>query len=212
MDQYFGTYQTFNTVSKNDGAALIGADNLIGDLYRIDIEMDSNSHKAWLVNRFDKRVGFFDAKFSRELSIWKARGMKMTAILSFVAYSDAPDPGRYWGEMAVICYNPSNDEAFSTFVEGVRKKMGEGTRLNVNLKDNEVKKVLSSKGTWLPDQNVPMPKLSKGNAIMKSRLSVSEKVIEQGRKGNKGCYAASWAFLIALVVLILLGLKSCGVF
>ena len=36
---------------------------------------------------------------------------------------------------------------------------------------------------------------------MKSRRKMSEKLIEQGRKGNKGCYAVSWLFLLALVAL-----------
>lgn len=47
---------------------------------------------------------------------------------------------------------------------------------------------------------------------MKSRRKMSEKLIEQGRKGNKGCYAVSWAFLLLLVMAVLFGLKSCGVF
>ena len=47
---------------------------------------------------------------------------------------------------------------------------------------------------------------------MKSRRKMSEKLIEQGRKGNKGCYVVSWLFLLLVVAGLLFGLKSCGVF
>lgn len=211
MDQYFGTYQKFNTSSKKDGAVLVGADNLVGDLYTVDLKMEGNSHKAWLVNRFGRSVGFFDAKFSRELSIQRARGMEMAALLSFVAYSESPDPGCYWGEMAVICYNPSDGESFKNFVEGVRKKLGEGIRPRLDLKADGVKEILKSNGAWLPSQTVPLPKLPKGSAIMKSKLSMSDKMIEQGRRKNKGCYVVSWLFLAAIVVLLVLLLRSCGI-
>ena len=47
---------------------------------------------------------------------------------------------------------------------------------------------------------------------MKSRRSLSERAIEQGRKGDKGCYLVSWAFLLALVAGTLFAMKSCGLF
>ena len=56
------------------------------------------------------------------------------------------------------------------------------------------------------------PQKAKGTAIMKSKRSLNERMIEQGRKGNIGCYIVSWAFFFALVALAVFGLKSCGVF
>lgn len=212
MNQYFGTYQAFATESKKEAGALIGADNLVGDRYDIDIELNEGIHKAWLVNRFGKRIGFFDADFSRQLSIMKARDMAMTAILSFVAYTDNPDPGHYWGEMAVICFNPVDEEPFEKFLSAVSARMAEGSRPNIDLQPESVERVIESGGTWMPKQSVPFPEKERGTVIMKSKRSVSERLIEQGRKGNKGCYLVSWAFLLALVALVIFGLKSCGVF
>lgn len=212
MDQYFGTYQTFETVSKKDAAVLLGADNLVGDRYTIEIELDGDEHKAWLVSRFDQRIGFFDGNFSRRLSILKANGLELTAILSFVAYTDMPEPGRYWGEMAVIAYNPAHKEAFERFITTVCTRMFDNVRTRVNFDAEGVERIISSGGSWVPEQTVPMPSKKKGTVIMKSKRSVSEKLIEQGRKGNKGCYVVSWAFIIALVATLLFGLKACGVF
>lgn len=212
MDQYFGTYQTFETVSKKDAAVLLGADNLVGDRYTIEIELDGDAHKAWLISRFDQRIGFFDGKFSRRLSILKANGLELTSILSFVAYTDMPEPGHYWGEMAVIAYNPAHKEAFERFITTVCTRMFDNVRTRVNFDAEGVERIISSGGSWVPEQTVPMPSKKKGTVIMKSKRSVSEKLIEQGRKGNKGCYVVSWAFIIALVAALLFGLKACGVF
>ena len=212
MDQYFGTYQTFETVSKKDAAVLLGADNLVGDRYTIEIELDGDAHKAWLISRFDQRIGFFDGNFSRRLSILKANGLELTAILSFVAYTDMPEPGNYWGEMAVIAYNPAQKEAFERFITTVCTRMFDNVRTRVNFDAEGVERIISSGGSWVPEQTVPMPSKKKGTVIMKSKRSLSEKLIEQGRKGNKGCYVVSWAFIIALVAALLFGLKACGVF
>lgn len=212
MDQYFGTYQTFETVSKKDAAVLLGADNLVGDRYTIEIELDGDAHKAWLISRFDQRIGFFDGNFSRRLNILKANGLELTAILSFVAYTDMPEPGHYWGEMAVIAYNPAHKEAFERFITTVCTRMFDNVRTRVNFDAEGVERIISSGGSWVPEQTVPMPSKKKGTVIMKSKRSVSEKLIEQGRKGNKGCYVVSWAFIIALVAALLFGLKACGVF
>ncbi|MDO4289857.1 MAG: hypothetical protein Q4C41_01315 [Eggerthellaceae bacterium] len=212
MNQYFGTYQTFETTSKNEAAALIGADNLVGDLFEIDIELEESGHRAWLVNKFGKRVGFFNEAFSRKLSVMKARGLAMKAILSFVAYTDHPDPGYYWGEMAVICYNTAYESAFEKFIGSTCEHMCDGVRVRVDLGDDGVAHIIESNGEWTPSQTEPMPKMDKGTAVMKSKRSVSEKMIEQGRKGNKGCYAISWIFLFVLAAAVVFGLRSCGVF
>lgn len=212
MDQYFGTYESFETTSKKDAALLLGADNLVGDQYRIEIELEDGEHRAWLVNRFDKRIGFFNQAFSRKLSVLRAREFELTAILSFVAYTDHPDPGFYWGDMAVIGYDSRNEEAFKTFVDNVSSLMSDGKRPNVDLSDADVDRVIDSQGAWTPDSSVPMPGKAKGTAIMKSKRSLNERMIEQGRKGNIGCYIVSWAFLLGLVALAIFGLKSCGLF
>ena len=88
----------------------------------------------------------------------------------------------------------------------------EGIRPEVDLGEQGVKQILESNGTWSPAKTVPLPTKKPGTVIMKGRRKMSEKLIEQGRKGNKGCYVVSWVFILAVVALVLFGLKSCGVF
>lgn len=209
---YFGTYARFDTVSKKDAAALLGADNLVGDVFSIECETQDGETRAWMVNRFGAKIGFFDAATSRKLSICAARGWAVHALLAFVAFTDAPDPGHYWGEAALVCYDTAHAEAFEAFMTGVGQRLGDGIRPDVDLGEQGVSQVIGSAGSWTPSKTIPMPEKERGTVIMKSRRKLSEKMIEQGRKGNKGCYAVSWIFLLAVVAGILFGLKSCGVF
>ena len=186
-ERYFGTYARFNTLSKKDAAILLGADNPIGDVFEIVFQTDNGVSTAWMKNRFGALIGFLDAELSRQLSILAAREWKLQALLSFVAFTDHPEPGHYWGQVAIICYDS-------------------------NLGEQGVEQVISSNGNWTPKQTVAFPPKEAGTVIMKSRRKMSEKLIEQGRKGNKGCYAVSWLFLLALVALALFSLKSCGAF
>lgn len=212
MERYIGTYQTFQTVSRKEAASLIGADNLIGDRYTIECTIEDGIQKAWLVNRFDQRVGYFEPAYSRQLSILKAQGMTLTAMLSFVAFTDHPEPGYYWGDVAVIAFDPAYEAAMNAFIAGIAKEMGKGRRPRVQLESRGVDRVIESQGTWLPTETVPYPTKEKGTALVKTRRSVTDRLVEESRKGNKGCYLLSWAFLLAVVALAIFALKSCGVF
>ena len=209
---YFGTYARFDTASKKDAAVLLGADNLVGDVFDIEFVTEDGVRTAWMKNRFGAMVGFFEPGTSRDLSLCEARGFRMQALLSFIAYSESPEPGEYWGEAAIICYDPKDAEAFECFTGNIAARMMDGIRPEVDLGEQGYAKVVESKGTWKPTKTVSLPSKQAGVAILKTWRSVSEKMIEQGRKGNKGCYILSWVFLLALIAGIIFGLRSCGVF
>ncbi len=234
MTEYFGAYEVFHTLSRKAAAGLIGADNLVGDRYSLELEIIDGVHIAWIVNKFDHKVGFLNPSVSRHLSLLAAEGLELCAVLSFVAYSegspqnesgftDLPETpefqeglqetdGYYWGEVAVFAFNPAYKEAYTTFISGVSKRIEDNIRPEINLQAEGIKKIIESDGSWSPDKTVPMPKPQKGMALLKCRRSISDKLIEQGRKGNKGCYLVAWVFLLALVALVIFGLKSCGLF
>lgn len=211
-ERYFGTYARFDTKSKKDAAALLGADNLVGDQFEIVFENEDGVTVAWMKNRFGALIGFFDASTSRQLQVLAARGWTLKALLSFVAFTDSPDPGHYWGEAVVIGYDSQWEQAFSQFVATLGTRMANGIRPDVVLGEQGIEQVIESNGSWSPKKTYPLPEKKAGTVILKSRRKFSESLIEQGRKGNKGCYAVSWAFLLALVVGVLFALKACGAF
>lgn len=209
--QYYGRYARFDTASKNDAAQLVSADNLVGDRYEIVFIAEEGQRIAWLRNRFDKLVGFFDKKISRELSFCEARGFTLCAFLSFVAFSDEPKPGQYWGEVALVCYNP-NEDYLKTFTEAIENQIIDGKRPKIDLGRQGLNQILESKGRWLPSKQVSRPKFDGSTSYVKTKRSTTEKLVEKGRAGNKGCNIASWGFLILLAVGVVLSLRACGVF
>ncbi len=209
QDQFFGTYYSFYTASKKDAAILLGADNLVGDTYDIVFKNKDNKTTAWLLNRFSQEIGYFNQEESRQLSLLQAKDWKIKAVLSFVAFSESPQPGYYWGECAILSWQKSIDEPMAVFLGKISKRIGEGIRPNLEIGKQGVQHIIESGGNWQPTTTIPLPAKKPGTVIMKSHLKLSEKVIEQGRKGNKGCYVISWLFLLALVALVVIFGKSC---
>lgn len=213
MDQsYEGFYAQYDTPSKKVGSMLMGADTLVGDDLKVDFRTEEGCVTAWLLNKFDAEVGFLDTDGSRKLQLANARGQKIRVILSFVAYSDEPDPGHYWGEVAVMCFNPAYVEEMDAFADRVGSRMADGVRPDVNLGASAVKKIFDEPD-WVPVDTVALPKKEKGMAVLKDHQSMSEKMIEQGRAKNMGCYVISWVFIIAVVAAAAYGIaRLAGVF
>lgn len=207
---YFGQYARFDTASKNEGAGLVSADNLVGDVFTIEFDFEDGQRIAWIKNRFGARMGFFDAEVSSKLNLCEARGWTLHALLAFVAY-DEPEGGHYWGQVALICFDKKHEEAFEAFTKAVGKRLSEGIRPQVELADQGVQQVIESGGTWQPKKTVPLPKKTAGTALVKTRLSATEKLVEQGRARNKGCYVGSILLLAAILAAITLTLKACNV-
>ena len=208
---YKGFYARIDTPSKDVGAVLAGPDSLVGDDFDVIFKTEEGRVVAWLKNKFGAEVGFFDVDGSRNLQLANARDLKIRALLSFVAYSESDDDSPYWGEVAVFCYNPAHADVFDPFVDRVAVKLAEGIRPEVNLGNQAVEHLFESKD-WMPSKTLPMPERRPGVAVLKDRQSMSEKMIEQGRAGNKGCYAISILFLAAVVLgLAYLGARALGI-
>lgn len=208
MPNYFGAYLDFQTLNKKEAALLVGADNTVGDIYDIEDHLEDETHKMVLVNRFEQQVGYFDSDISRKLALFSAKGMIIKGILSFVAFSEDEEGGHYWGNAAVVCFDPAYEEEFSTFIYNVSNLVADNIRPALDLDQNGIKKVIDSDGEWVPSDRISLPETQKGMAFIKRRRKMTEKMIEQGRKKNVGCYIISWVFLLAIVALIVFAVKS----
>lgn len=208
---YSGFYARFDTVSKSEAAVLTGPDNLVGDDFEVFFKTDEDKVVAWLKNKFGAEVGFLDTDASRKLQLAKARDLKIRAILSFVAFSDTPEPGIYWGQVALFSYNPAYSTEIDAFINRVGASIEEGIRPDINLGSQAVSKIFEEPD-WLPSKHISLPEKKSGTAILKDHRTLSEKMIEQGRARNKGCYAISWLFIILVIAAIAYGLHLLGLF
>lgn len=211
-DLYFGKYLTFKHPDKKEGAILLGADCLVGDRFEIEFKMEKGSSLAWLKNRFGDYVGCFDSASSRELHIISARGWTINALLSFVAYTDSPKPSHYWGQMAIIAFDPHFKDSFEVFTDKIARKLMEGIRPEIDLGKQATQEIINNKGNWTPKSSVSLPKIDTGMVIMKEKRNASEKIIEKARERNVGCCFISFAFLIACAAGLFYLLRAIGLF
>lgn len=213
-DVYAGEYAKFFATDAK-GVDFMGADNLVGDRYEIDIRDEEGGYRAYLVNRFGKDIGHLEGRMLRPVQLAQAKGWKTDAFLSFVAFTEGKDeenPGYYWGQMAVLLYDPRIQDAMAAFEEKLSKKMADGGRPQVDFGQQGVKNLLDATGDWFPTDKAAKPKMDKGSSVVKDHRTPNERLIEQSRKGNIGCYIISWAFIFAIVLLVVFALHSCGLF
>ena len=213
QDVYSGEYVKFFAHDEK-GIDFMGADNLIGDRYTIDIRDEGTTYRAYLVNRFGKEIGYLEDRIVRSIQLSQAKGWETPAFLSFVAFTEGKDeenPGYYWGQMAVLQYDPRIKEQMASFEETLAKKMADGGRPQVDFGQQSIEK-LTGDSSRFPTDKAAMPKMRKGSAVVKDHRTPNERLIEQSRKGNKGCYVISYAFIIAVIVGIVFLLHSCGLF
>ncbi len=209
MSDYFGTYADFETISKKDASMLLGASNAVGDVYNIDVVIEGGKHIAWIVSLYGERIGYLNPKLSKRISLAKAQGLVCKAILSFVAYTENPEGGRYWGQVALICFKDDHAQAFENFIKNVSKRISNDVRPNVEFGQEGVEKIIESDGSWMPQKNIPLPINEKGTAYLKRRKRALDTLTEMGRAKNKGCYVASWAFLLLAIAAIAFWIKGC---
>ena len=211
QELYFGEYVKFYPLDQK-AADFMGADNLVGDRYRIVIRDEEGGYRAYLENRFGKEIGYLDNRILRQVQLAQAKGWETAAYFSFLAFTEAKDddhPAHYWGEMAVMCYDPKIAPQVERFQQKLSAKMADGGRPQVDFGQRGVELMVANED-WFPTDRAATPKMGKGSSMVKDHQTPTERLVEQSRKRNLGCYVISWAFIIAVVALVVWGIYSCA--
>ena len=209
---YYGSYADFTCPDRKAAPAFMNSDNIVGDPFTIEMDYSGNKRQAWIVNPFGFRMGVLNEKTAKQVDLCIAKGWKTVALLACVAFKEEPKPGEYWGQVAIISYDPVHEDAFSTFVKTIGNELGKGIRPALDLGNSGISRVLESKGAWVPTGRVPLPKLKKGSAFIKTERTTTDKLVNQARKTRVGCTIISWAIIIIFVVVVIFAMKSCGMF
>lgn len=198
---YEGYYTTLRTVDKTQGGILLGADCIVGDRCSIQFKTDEGKATAWVYNRFGGEMGYLDAASTRRQQLAEARGLTTIAFLASVYYVDAPESGYYGAELAILHIAPAESGVFEPFATFVGEKLADGMRPHIDLSEPEISNLLANP-TW----RSPVAPLSgapvEGAVSLKAHETLTEKIVEQGRKKNPGCYIASIVILAAVAYLI----------
>ena len=212
-DIYFGEYVRFSTVDKKAGAALAGPDNAIGDIGTIEFILDDEKRQvAWLKNPYGQTIGYLNNHDSYNAAVLAAKGWELRYVLSFTAYSEQPDPGVYWGQVALIAYNPRYSSEFGAFIKRFSKIAGDGLRPDPSLDSNSIVEVLANPESWKPSSKIKIPHGSGRTAILKDHRSAHDSLLDAARSKNVGCYLVSWVFILGLVAFLIWALHNFGLF
>lgn len=206
--RYFGLYAKATCPDKKMVGILTGADTLVGDEFELFFKNEEGDPIAWVKNRFGHEIGCFDRNVSYRLSAIQADGWVIRVSLAYIAYTDTKEGGHYWSMMGIMASSPRYADEAGTFFNKVREQHMQGIRPDLDLNAPAIDQMIQAHGNWLPSKNV-LEKLQKSEGmVMKGSRSMSEKIIEQGRAGNKGCYVVSWAFIALLAAGALFLLKG----
>ena len=173
--------------------------------------MDEGVHRAWLINKFNETIGLLRRRFLARTEPFAAEGLELVGILSFVAFTETPEPGEYWGQAAVIGYSPHYAEEFNRFIDGVCGLIGKIIRPKLALNGPAVDEIINSNGTWLPSEREPLPEKTTRHGATAKRAEGSSTASWRLDAQAKRLLHSQLAFLLALVAAIIIGLKSCGV-
>lgn len=208
---YFGQYAKFITVDKDEAGALVGPDNIVGDFYTIENVYENGERQTWIVNAWNIKMGILSEEIAEEIDLCDAKGWNTVALLSYVAYTQNEEVGTYWGEVAIVSYDPAYEKEFQVFLKKLRAKMASGVRPDLNLGTKALNELIQKGGNYMPSGRVPMPKLSKGQVFVKQERTTTEYLVNQAREGNKGCYFLSYAFIFIVIALIVYGVINSGI-
>lgn len=198
---YFAQYCTFKTTDKSNGAFLLSADSLVGDVLEIRFEVIDGRQTACLWNRFGHPVGQLDRSITHQLLLCQADGWEMHAVLSAVLFTESGKSGYYWGEVAIFCFAKRYSDEFNAYMEGICKLLRNGKRPAVALKKQGVDTVIESKGSWVPKDREPKRRLESGTVVVKDYLKYDERLVELARNRNIGCMIIGWLFIFFLVAI-----------
>lgn len=203
-DAYFGTFSRFQVTNKKEGVALVSSDNAIGDIGTVVWRVDEHQkQQAWLKNRFGFEIAYLDAEISYTLAVFQAKGWVIRYVLSLIAYSEKPAPGAYWGEAAIIAYAPRYENQFDLFLTTFAQRMAEGLRPDPDLSPKTIETIILNPSSWKPTFRAKTFKTDRETVILKDHRSMHDRLLDQARKKNPGCYVISWLFIISIIVAII---------
>lgn len=205
---FFGQYLCFNTNSKKDGAALMSSDCIVGDIYTLESEFYEAQKRAWLINPFGKKIGFFNEQNSNLIALKQAQGYHCCALLTCVVFSEIPHPSNYWGEVALLCFK-KNTSASKQLIQEISAQLAQGRKPDLAISKQKLDSLEQSKELIFTHFE-SYPSLETGEVFLKKRRRFVDNLVIQGRERRLGCMIISWVFLLFIVSLVVIFLNTCS--
>lgn len=199
-NEFFGTLERVTVIDKKANNALSGGEGVIGCRVSFEFTQDGEGNPfVKVLSPNGVSFGGFSPEFSQTLTELHDSGRVCTGILSLVGFTDGEG---YWGEFAVLAYNPDEADAWETFITTLAEKYAQGHRPDIDITQKTSRHIVETGGTWCDLKKAKDPKLKGGEAIVKRHRTARDNLVDQAVKGNKGCWVGTVVFWVAVAALI----------
>ena len=194
--KYFQAYPT----EKRSAAQLTSSNSLVGASF--SLKPNSKKTEISIINKFGYKTASLNAEDSKQVQLWLNKGLKVEALLSYVAYNEPKS--QHFAEFLIIAYPDKDKKAYERFIENISDKLQNAARPDIKLDKFEQNEIVKNKGDVKLKKMLGKPKLEKGCALLKNKIGLMDRIIEAGRQKKIGCYFASILFLLIIIGLLVL--------
>ena len=206
---YSARYIRFSPTDKNGALFLGGSEGIVGSELFIkpteDVpEKQTNGSLMGIFGYSGRRIAHLeDAVIGELISVgWKSR-----CFLAHTVYN--ANQKTFETCCACFCYSSDLDAestaALETFIGHIVERIALKSYPRLDLTQEQLAKVIDSRGEWFLTKEQPWPELPKGSMYYRRRRTFNDRLIAMAISGNKGCLVASWVgFMLVIVVSVLL--------
>ncbi|MCF0231897.1 MAG: hypothetical protein HUJ63_06460, partial [Enterococcus sp.] len=207
---FFASYVRFFAGEAKNAAYLMGPDNAVGDMLHFETVSTPNALVTEILNRFDKKIGILEPQDSHDIRILEEKDWQIFGLLDYVAVHTEVKTNYCAGVLLLAAPNKYS-ESLENFTMLLSSELSEGKRLDALLSPSEQKEMFANNGEFLPTRRRALEK-EENFKYLKTEASLKEKIYEQGRQKNPGCYIVSISFLVLIAAgLIFLLLKFLSI-
>ncbi|MCL2756802.1 MAG: hypothetical protein FWD43_01840 [Coriobacteriia bacterium] len=197
---YDGFYFMFSSTDKRSASFLAGGEGIIGLALKLAFDDEGLS----ILARDGSVVARIEGQAANRLREHHDKGWVINAALATTLYHEKEK--RFAAEVACLCFDAEFDEthsqALTTFTKNIIGRINAGLRPALELEQQQLDKVIESKGAWYLTKNTPSSPKEKGMMYYKRRRTWADYLVVAAMNGNIGCQIANIVFWIGLVAAI----------
>lgn len=195
MDNCYSKYIKFECAKKKQADFLCSSNSIVGDEFGII------NNKIF--NKFGQEIGTTNKQDAREITILENKDFDVHIYLSYVGFDEEKG---HFGEVLVLAHDKKL-AGFENFCKKIQSRIAEGNRPVIELDKFNVNKIADTNGKWQPKELMPKPELEENSALVKTKMTFIEKLIEAARDKNPGCYLGT-VFIMMLIAAFIFYLVS----
>jgi hypothetical protein len=201
---YTGFYQRFDPDGAEGRRFLVGAEGIIGAA----VATRAAGQSREVLGLDGRVVGVVDGDRVAHLNALEQDGWVVECRLALSIYHQSEKS--FSGELAWMAYTSAEEQhikAIQGFIKGISSRIAFGMHPSLELDQSQFARVLRSQGQWDQTKELPLEPLERGSVTHKRRRSMADWLVAAALEHRIGCNIASWAFLAAMAISLILLLR-----